>query len=71
MAGDDPAPSFGALDLLGPVLCGVGGMLLIAATAVYLDSTAARVLMATAAIVFVPGAVLTLALVRRRLGPPR
>ena len=59
--------NYSAGDLIGPVLCGVGAVLI----AVDLDSTAARVLMAASAIVFVPGAILTLAFVRRRLGPPR
>jgi hypothetical protein len=58
-------------DLAGPVLCGIAAALMLAALAVELDSTAARVLMAASAIVFVPGAILTLAFVRRRLGPPR
>jgi hypothetical protein len=42
-----------------------------AALAVDLDSTAAKVLMAAAAILFVPGALLTLAVLRHTLGPPR
>jgi hypothetical protein len=58
-------------DLVGPVLCGVGAACLLAALAVDLDSTAAKALMAASAIAFVPGAILTLAFVRRRLGPPR
>ena len=44
---------------------------MLAALAVSLDSTAARVLMGAAAILFVPGAYITLALVRRIAGPPR
>ena len=59
------------MDLLGPLLCGVGALCMLAGLAVDLDSTAARALMAAAAIAFVPGAVLTLAFVRRYLGPPR
>ena len=43
---------------------------MLAALGVSLDSTAAKVLMAVAAILFVPGAYLTLALVRRVAGPP-
>jgi hypothetical protein len=58
-------------DLIGPVLCGVGAACMLAALAVDLDSAAAKVLMAASAIAFVPGAILTLAFVRRRLGPPR
>ena len=44
---------------------------MLAALAVDLDSTAAKVLMAAAAVLFVPGAYVTLALVRRTAGPPR
>lgn len=61
---------FGIIDLAGPVLCGLAGVLLLAALAVDLDSTAAKVLMAASAIAFVPGAFLTLAFVRRHMGPP-
>jgi hypothetical protein len=43
---------------------------MLAALGVRLDSTSAKVLMAVAAILFVPGAYLTLALVRRVAGPP-
>ena len=43
---------------------------MLAALAVDLDSTAARVLMVAAAVLFVPGAYATLALVRRVAGPP-
>lgn len=58
-------------DSLGFVLCGAGAASLLAALALELDSTAARVLMALAAAFFVPGALLTLAWVRVRVGPPR
>ena len=58
-------------DYLGPVLCGLGSALLLAVVAVDFDSRPARILMAGAAIVFVPGAYITLALVRRIAGPPR
>lgn len=44
---------------------------MLAALAVDLDSTAAKALMAAAAVMFVPGAYITLALVRRIAGPPR
>ena len=44
---------------------------MLAALAVDLDSTAAKTLMVASAIVFVPGAILTLAFVRRVMGPPR
>ena len=62
---------FDAIDLAGPALCGIGALCMLAALAVDLDSTAAKALMAAAAIAFVPGAVLTLAFVRRYMGPPR
>ncbi len=44
---------------------------MLAALAVDLDSTAAKALMAAAAVMFVPGAYITLALMRRIAGPPR
>jgi hypothetical protein len=43
---------------------------LIAAMAVDLDSTPAKALMVAAAVLFVPGAMLTLVFVRKHLGPP-
>jgi uncharacterized membrane protein YjjP (DUF1212 family) len=43
---------------------------MLAALAVNLDSSAAKVLMAGAAILFVPGAYITLALMRRVAGRP-
>ena len=52
-------------DYVGPILCALGAVSMLAALAVSLDSTAAKVLMAAAAMLFVPGAYLTLALVRR------
>ena len=58
-------------DYLGPGLCALGAACMLAALAVDLESTAAKVLMAAAAILFVPGAYITLALVRRIAGPPR
>ena len=58
-------------DYLGPALCGLGAACMLAALAVDLDSTAAKALMAAAAILFVPGAYITLALVRHIAGPPR
>ncbi|MSO58513.1 MAG: hypothetical protein EXQ77_05675 [Thermoleophilia bacterium] len=59
-----------ALDLVGPVLCALGALSLLGALVVRLDSTAAKVLMAAAAILFLPGGYLTLASVRRHV-PPR
>ena len=58
-------------DRAGLVLCGLGAASMLAALAVDLDSTAAKVLMGLAAVFFVPGALLTLAWVRTRMGPPR
>jgi hypothetical protein len=43
---------------------------MLAALFVDLDSTQAKVLIATAGALFVPGAILTLVTVRRRVGPP-
>ena len=57
-------------DYLGPVLCALGALCLLAALAVSLDSTAAKALMVASAILFVPGAFATLAMVRRIAGPP-
>jgi len=57
-------------DYVGPVLCALGALCLLAALAVSLDSTAAKALMAASAILFVPGAFATLAMVRRIAGPP-
>ena len=62
---------FTFVDLLGPILCFAGAVCMLAALAVSLDSTAAKVLMAVAAVAFVPGSWLTLAFVRRYMGPPR
>ena len=58
-------------DWVGPVLCAVGAACMLGALAVDLDSTAAKVLMVAAAVLFVPGAFITLAVVRRIAGPPR
>jgi uncharacterized membrane protein YjjP (DUF1212 family) len=44
---------------------------MLAALAVDLDSSEAKALMAAAAVLFVPGAYVTLALLRRVVGPPR
>jgi hypothetical protein len=59
------------LEHIGPILCVAGGACLVSGLAVELDSTAAKVLMAAAAILFVPGAIITLGWVRARVGPPR
>jgi uncharacterized membrane protein YjjP (DUF1212 family) len=57
-------------DYVGPAICFLGAACLLAALAVDLDSTAAKALMAAAAVLFVPGAYVTLALARRIAGPP-
>jgi uncharacterized membrane protein YjjP (DUF1212 family) len=57
-------------DYVGPALCALGAACLLGALAVDLDSSAAKVLMAASAILFVPGAFVTLAMVRRVAGPP-
>ncbi len=57
-------------DFVGPAMCAAGAICMLAALAVDLDSTAAKALMAAAAVLFVPGAYATLALVRRVAGPP-
>ncbi len=58
-------------DIVGPVLCALGALSLFAALLVDLDSTEAKVFIAIAGALFVPGALVTLVTVRRRLGPPR
>ncbi len=58
-------------DYVGPALCALGAMCMLAALAVDLDSTTAKALMVAAAVFFVPGAYATLALARRIAGPPR
>ena len=57
-------------DYVGPALCALGAACILAALAVDLDSATAKALMAAAAVLFVPGAYITLALVRRTAGPP-
>lgn len=59
------------LELSGPLLCAAGAACLFVALAIDLDSSGAKALMAASAICFVPGAFLTLAWVRYRVGPPR
>jgi len=66
-----PEGKFEGSDYIGLVLCGLGAACLLGALAVDLDSTAAKVLMVAAAVLFVPGAFITLAVVRRIAGPPR
>lgn len=59
------------LDAAGPVLCALAGVCLLAAYAVDLQSSTAKALMVAAAILFLPGAFLTLVYVRRYYGPGR
>jgi hypothetical protein len=54
--------------LIGVALCAAAGLCMVAALAVELDSTAAKVLMVAAACLFVPGALLTYVWIRM---PPR
>lgn len=59
------------LDLAGPILCAVAALCFLAGLAVDIDSGAAKGLMAAGAILFLPGALLTLVYVRRYYGPGR
>jgi len=56
--------------LIGAVLCVAAGLCMIAGLAVDLDSTAAKALMIAAAVLFVPGALVTYVWMRSRV-PPR
>ena len=56
--------------LIGAALCVAGGVCMLAGLAVDLDSTEAKVLMAAAAALFVPGALVTYVWMRTRM-PPR
>ena len=56
--------------LIGASLCVAGGVCMLAALAVDLDSTEAKVLMVAAAGLFVPGALVTYVWMRMRM-PPR
>ncbi len=56
--------------LIGAVLCALGGICLVAGLAVDLDSTEAKVLIAAAAVLFVPGSLVTYVWMRSRV-PPR
>jgi hypothetical protein len=58
------------IGMIGAALCVAAGLCMIAGLAVDLDSTAAKVLMVTAAVLFVPGALVTYAWMRSRV-PPR
>ena len=54
---------------IGAALCILGGLCMIAGVAVDLDSTAAKVFIAVAACLFVPGALLTYVWMRSRIPP--
>jgi hypothetical protein len=56
--------------LIGAALCVLAGLCLIAGLAVDLDSTEAKVFMVAAAVLFVPGALVTYVWMRARV-PPR
>jgi hypothetical protein len=56
--------------LIGTLLCIAGGLCMLAALAVDLDSTAAKALMVAAALLFVPGALVLYTWMRLRM-PPR
>ena len=55
---------------IGAALCVLAGVCMVAGLAVDLDSTAAKVFIAVAECLFVPGALLTYAWMRSRV-PPR
>ncbi len=54
---------------IGATLCALGGLCMVAGAVVGLDSTAAKVLIAAAATLFVPGALLTYVWMRMRIPP--
>ena len=56
--------------LIGAGLCVLGGLCMVAALAVDLDSTEAKILMAAGAALFVPGALVTYVWMRTRMPPP-
>ena len=58
------------IGLIGLALCAAAGLCMVAALAVELDSTPAKVLMVAAASLFVPGVLLTYVWMRIRM-PPR
>ena len=57
------------IGLIGAALCVAAGLCMLAGLAVDLDSTAAKVLMVAAAVLFVPGALVTYAWMRSRVPP--
>jgi hypothetical protein len=57
-------------DYIGPVMCALGALCMLGGLLVDLDSNAAKACMVAAAVLFVPGAYITLAMARRIAGPP-
>jgi len=55
---------------IGAALCVLAGLCMVAGVAVDLDSSAAKIFIAAAACLFVPGALLTYVWMRQRI-PPR
>lgn len=55
--------------VIGATLCALGGLCMVAGLAVDLDSTAAKILIGAAALLFVPGAMLTFVWMRMRIPP--
>ena len=55
--------------IIGTTLCALGGLCMLAGLAVDLDSTAAKILIGAAAVLFVPGAMLTFVWMRMRIPP--
>ena len=55
--------------VIGTGLCVLGGLCMVAGLAVDLDSSAAKVFIAAAACLFVPGALLTYVWMRSRIPP--
>lgn len=55
--------------VIGATLCALGGLCMVAGAVVGLDSAAAKILIAAAAALFVPGALLTYVWMRMRVPP--
>jgi hypothetical protein len=70
-AAEEPSVLIRVLDLAGPILCTIAGLCFLAGLIAGVDSDAARALMLAGALLFLPGAFLTLVYVRRYYGPGR
>ena len=70
MSRRDQAEPFRYRDALGPLMCLIGASCLFAGILVDLGGGTAKALMLASVLLFVPGAFITLALVRRVAGPP-